>query len=76
MRETATAVANFIADLRQGSGLDGRGLAPFGGEIEERTKTAQPPEEFQVAYHPQVQTGRGRVRKVRKYSEYPHRAAD
>jgi len=73
MRKSAAAVTNFIADLRQKRGRGRRGLAAFGRKIEQRTETAEPMDEFQVAYHPEVQTGRGREGKIGKDSENPRR---
>ena len=70
MWETAAAVTNLIAYLRQRSGIDRSGFAPLGREIEQRAITAKPMDEVQVARHPEVQSGRRGKGKVRKNGEH------
>ena len=75
MGKSATAVTDFVADSRQRSGFDRRRFAPLGREIEQRTETAEPMDEFEVAYVPEMQSGRGRKWKIREDGENPHCAA-
>ena len=75
MQKSAATVTDFIADVSERSGLDWRGFAALGREIEQRAETAEAMDQFQVADHPEVQTGRGRERKIRQNSEHPQRPA-
>ena len=68
-------MTDFIADLSERSGRDWRGFAALSREIEQRAETAEAMDQFQVADHPEVQTGRGRERKIRQNGEDPQRPA-